>query len=119
MASFSYKGLKRDGASVEGRVNAVDQDEAISQLRNQGILAYEISANDGAGRKYDRRSARPKDRFRFMRQLATLLKAGAPLLTAFDSLLEEEPCKELSEQMLAIRSELRGGGRLSTYHDRR
>lgn len=113
MASFSYKGLKRDGSSVEGRISATDSDEAISQLRTQGILAYEVNANDGADRKFDRKKARPKDRHRFMRQLATLLKAGAPLLGAFDSLLEEEPCRELSEQMNAIRSDLRAGGRLS------
>ena len=99
MASFSYKGLKRDGSSVEGRISATDSDEAISQLRTQGILAYEVSANDGADRKFDRKKARPKDRHRFMRQLATLLRAGAPLLGAFDSLLEEEQCRELSEQM--------------------
>ena len=113
MASFSYKGLKRDGAPVEGRISAADDAEAISQLRTQGILAYEVRSADGEGQRFDRRRARPKDRHRFIRQLATLLKAGSPLLAAFDSLLEEEPCRELSEQMRLIRSDLRGGGRLS------
>ena len=113
MASFSYKGLKRDGAPVEGRISAADDAEAISQLRTQGILAYEVRSADGEGQRFDRRRARPKDRHRFIRQLATLLKAGSPLLATFDSLLEEEPCRELSEQMRLIRSDLRGGGRLS------
>ncbi|BDX00695.1 type II secretion system F family protein [Maricaulis maris] len=113
MASFLYKGLKRDGASVEGRISAGDADDAVSQLRAQGILAYEIGLVDGEGRRYDRKSARPKDRHRFIRQLATLLRAGSPLLATFDALLEEEPCRELSEQMRAIRTDLRGGGRLS------
>ncbi len=113
MANFLYKGLKRDGAAVEGRINAGDSSDAVSQLRAQGILAYEVSLVDGEGRRFDRKRARPKDRHRFIRQLATLLKAGSPLLNAFDALLEEEPCRELSEQMRAIRSDLRGGGRLS------
>ncbi|WP_300540882.1 type II secretion system F family protein [Maricaulis sp.] len=113
MASFAYKGLKKDGAPVEGRISATDQPGAISQLRAQGILAYEVRAVDGEGRRFDRRRARPKDRHRFIRQLATLLRAGSPLLASFDSLLEEEPCRELNEQMRAIRSDLRGGGRLS------
>lgn len=114
MPSFQYKGLKRDGASVEGRVYASNQDDAVAQLRNQSVLVYEISDTAADGRKFERKSARPKDRHRFVRQLATLLKAGAALLDAFDSLLEEEPCRELSEQMQAIRSNLRGGGRLSS-----
>ncbi len=113
MVSFAYKGFKRDGALVEGRTNAHDRDDAVSQLRSQGILAYEVNASDGADRTFTRKSAKPRDHHRFMRQLATLLKAGAPLLSAFDSLLEQESCRELSEQMRAIRSELRGGGRLS------
>lgn len=113
MASFVYKGLKKDGAPVEGRISAADPPEAISQLRAQGILAYEVRAVDGEGRRFDRRRARPKDRHRFIRQLATLLRAGSPLLASFDALLEEEPCRELNEQMRAIRSDLRGGGRLS------
>lgn len=113
MPIFSYKGLKRDGAQVEGRISAADSTDAVTQLRNQGVMAFDIEAAGGAGRRFDRNKARAKDRQRFMRQLAMLLKAGSPLLACFDSLLEEEPCRELSEQMAAIRTELRGGGRLS------
>lgn len=114
MKTFLYKGLKSDGAQVEGRISAEDSDEAVIKLQAEGIMAFDVGASDQDSRRFVRKRAGPKDRQRFMRQLAMLLKAGSPLLASFDSLVEEEPCRELHEQIGAIRAEIRNGERLSS-----
>lgn len=112
-ANFRYKGYKPDGGVVEGRIGAADESDAVTQLTAQKITPFELAPDDGRTRKYSRKRASAADRRRFIRQLSMLVKAGSPLLMAFDTLIEDEPCAEMAEQARAMRSDLRGGGRLS------
>lgn len=116
--SFRYKGLRADGAEVEGRISAVDEADAITQLSTQRVIPFELKADD-IQRRFERRRARPVDRARFLRQLSMLARAGAPLLSCFDSLIEDEPCRDIAEQARLIRADLRGGSRLSAALSRR
>lgn len=113
MASYVYKGLDGDGATVTGRLSAADEGDALKQLEAQAISAFEIAPESDATKKFARRTARPKDRHRYIRQLAVLLRAGTPLLSAFENLSDEEPCRELYEATTAIRRSLRSGATLS------
>lgn len=113
MATFIYKGLKAGSGEVEGRISAADEVDALRQLEAQSISAFQIREARLADRRYDRNKARPQDRFRFMRQLAMLLRAGSPLLSAFETIGGDEPCRELAETADEIRRALRSGTRLS------
>jgi type II secretory pathway component PulF len=86
MPTYLYRGLNSDGAEVDGRLTAADEVEALRQLEVQRIAPFKLNEAGLEPRKYERKKARPQDRFRFMRQLSVLLKAGTPLLDAFDSL---------------------------------
>ena len=114
MPTYLYRGLNSDGTEVDGRLTAADEVEALRQLEGQKIAPYKLNEAGLEPRKYDRKKARPQDRFRFMRQLSVLLKAGTPLLEAFDSLSADEPCQDLAEQALKVRQDLRSGAQLST-----
>ncbi|OAB56158.1 hypothetical protein AY599_28040 [Leptolyngbya valderiana BDU 20041] len=114
MPTFLYRGYNLEGVEVDGRLTAADEVEALRQLEAQKIAAFDLNPDGGAARKYDRKKARPQDRFRFMRQLAVLLQAGTPLLDAFESMAEEEPCQDLAEQARKTRQALRSGESLSS-----
>lgn len=113
MPTYIYRGLNSEGAEVDGRLTAADEVEALRQLEGQRIAPFMLNEAGLEPRKYDRRKARPQDRFRFMRQLSVLLKAGTPLLDAFDSLSADEPCQDLAEQAMQVRQQLRSGAQLS------
>ncbi|MHA6288821.1 type II secretion system F family protein [Maricaulis sp. CAU 1757] len=113
MAIFVYKALGPDGATVEGRISASDKVDALRQLEGQGVAPYQLAVSGPEDRVYARRKARPQDRFRFMRQLAVLLKAGMPLLDAFETVAADEPCRDLAQQAAQVRQDLRSGTPLS------
>ena len=116
--SFQYKGFRADGGEVEGRISAADEADAISQLVARRVTPFELKP-DAVANRYERRKARPADRARFLRQISMLASAGAPLLSCFDSLIEDEPCREIAEQARLVRADLRGGSRLSAALIRR
>lgn len=116
--SFRYKGFRADGGEVEGRISAANEADAVSQLAARRVTPFELLP-DAAARRYERRKARSEDRSRFLRQLSMLARAGAPLLSCFDSLIEDEPCREIAEQTRLVRADLRGGSRLSAALTRR
>lgn len=113
MPTYVYRGLNPEGAEVDGRLTAADEVEALRQLESQRIAPFKLTEAGLEPRKYERKKARPQDRFRFMRQLSVLLRAGTPLLDAFDSLSADEPCQDLAEQALQVRRDLRSGAQLS------
>jgi len=113
MPTWRYKGLDAQGATVEGRLSAADEVDALRQLEGQSIAPFDLAEAGAGERRYARRRARAQDRFRFIRQLSVLLRAGASLLDAFETVAEEEPCRELAEQAAAVRRELRSGAKLS------
>jgi type II secretory pathway component PulF len=116
--AYRYKGLRLDGRLVEGRITASSEQDAVAQLTSQRIQAFEVQPDTANRRRFARRKASPRDRVRVLRQLSMLVRAGAPLLTCFDSLLEDEPCLEIHDRLKAVRSDLRGGGRLSLAFSR-
>ena len=113
MSSFVYRGLNADGVEVDGRITASDHVDALRQLEAQSIAPFKLDIAREEDRKFDRNKARPQDRFRFMRQLSVLLRAGTPLLDAFDALASEEPCRDLAGQASDVRRALRSGTKLS------
>jgi len=116
--TFRYKGFRADGGEVEGRISAADEADAVSQLAARRVTPFELKRGE-TERRFERRKARPADRARFLRQLSMLARAGAPLLSCFDSLIEDEPCREIAEQARLVRADLRGGSRLSAALIRR
>lgn len=77
---FEWQGKDRNGKVVRGEIRAMGENQVQASLRRQGILPTKIKKRRLSGGK----KITPKDLAIFTRQLATMMKAGVPLLQAFD-----------------------------------
>lgn len=81
---FSWEGTDKKGAKVKGEIGGQTPALVKAQLRKQGINPTKVrkksaSLFGGAGKKI-----KPMDIALFTRQMATMMKAGVPLLNSFD-----------------------------------
>ena len=80
---FTWEGVDRRGAKVKGELSGSNPALVKAQLRKQGINPTKVRKKAvsifGAGKKI-----KPLDIALFTRQMATMMKAGVPLLSAFD-----------------------------------
>lgn len=77
---FEWQGKDRNGKIARGEMRAMGENQVQASLRRQGILPTKIKKRRMSGGK----KITPKDLALFTRQLATMMKAGVPLLQAFD-----------------------------------
>lgn len=84
---FVWEGLDRKGGKVKGELSGTNPALIKAQLRKQGINPQKVRKKGasllGAGKKI-----KPMDIALFTRQMATMMKAGVPLLQAFDIIAE-------------------------------
>src|SRR6218665_780753 len=79
---FEWEGKDRNGKIVRGEIRAVGENQVQASLRRQGVLSTKIKER----RMRSGKKVKPKDIALFTRQLATMMKAGLPLLQSFDIL---------------------------------
>ena len=77
---FEWEGKDKNGKVVRGEMRAGGEAMVSASLRRQGILVTKVKKRRMSGGK----SIKQKDIAVFTRQLATMMKAGVPLLQAFD-----------------------------------
>lgn len=77
---FEWEGRDRNGRVVRGETRAGGENQVLAALRRQGVVPSRIRRR----RLRSGRRIRSKDIALFTRQLATMMKAGVPLLQAFD-----------------------------------
>lgn len=86
-STFSWEGIDRKGAKIKGESSGVNPALVKAQLRKQGINPLKVRKKAqplfAAGKKI-----KPMDIAIFTRQMATMMKAGVPLLTSFDIINE-------------------------------
>ena len=77
---FEWEGKDRNGRPMRGEIRAVGENQVLATLRRQGIIPGKVKKR----RMSSGKRIKPKDIAIFTRQLATMMKAGVPLLQAFD-----------------------------------
>ena len=77
---FEWEGKDRHGKIVRGETRAGGENQVQATLRRQGIFPTKIKKR----RTRSGKKIKPKDIALFTRQLATMMKAGVPLLQSFD-----------------------------------
>lgn len=109
-AVFEWEGKDRNGKQVRGEIRANGENQVKSALRRQGVTPSKI-------KKRRMRSSKPiksKDLAIFTRQLATMMKAGVPLLQAFDIVGRGNPNPSVTKLLNDIRGDVETGTSLST-----
>lgn len=106
---FEWEGKDRNGKQVRGETRAGGENQVQSYLRRQGITPLKIKKR----RMSAGRSIKPKDMAIFTRQLATMMKAGVPLLQAFDIVGRGNPNPSVTRLLNDIRNDVETGTSLS------
>ncbi len=107
---FEWEGKDRNGKQVHGEIRAGGENQARASLRRQGVSPTKIKKR----RMSAGRSIKPKDMAIFTRQLATMMKAGVPLLQAFDIVGRGNPNPSVTRLLNDIRTDVETGTSLST-----
>ncbi len=106
---FEWEGRDRNGKQVRGETRAAGEHHVVSALRRQGVLPTKIRKRKMRGGK----SIKPKDMAIFTRQLATMMKAGVPLLQAFDIVGRGNANSSVTKLLNDIRTDVETGTSLS------
>jgi type IV pilus assembly protein PilC len=108
-AVFRYEGRDKNGRVVKGEMRAGGDSVVAAALRRRGIMATKIKKQSFArGRKITH-----KDLALFTRQLSTMLKAGVPLMQAFDIVGRGHANPSMARLMNDIRMDVETGTSLN------
>ncbi len=108
-AVYEWEGKDRNGKQVRGETRASGENQVLASLRRQGVIPAKIKKRRTGGGG----SIRPKDMAIFTRQLATMMKAGVPLLQAFDIVGRGNPNPRVTKLLNDIRTDVETGTSLS------
>jgi len=106
---FEWEGKDRGGKPVKGEIRAVGENKVKAALRRQGVLATKIKKR----RMRSGKSIKPKDIAIFTRQLATMMKAGVPLLQSFDIVGRGNANASVTKLLNDVRTDVETGTALS------
>lgn len=106
---FEWEGKDRNGKQVRGETRAAGENQVQAALRRQGVTPTKIKKRKMSAGS----SIKPKDLAIFTRQLATMMKAGVPLLQAFDIVGRGNPNPRVTKLLNDIRTDVETGTSLS------
>ena len=107
--TFLWEGVDRNNRQLRGESKAASETVVTSNLRRQGIRVTKIKKQSfrGGGRVSE------KDVTFFTRQLATMLKAGVPLLQSFEIVARGHSNARFSRLMMDVKSRIEAGSSLA------
>jgi type IV pilus assembly protein PilC len=106
---FEWEGKDRNGKVLRGELRSGGEAAVSASLRRQGILVTKVKKRKLTGG----RSIKQKDIAVFTRQLSTMMKAGVPLLQAFDIVARGSTNPKLTRLLNDIRQDVETGTSLS------
>ncbi len=106
---FEWEGKDKNGKVVRGEIRSGGEAQVSAQLRRQGVLVTKVKKRRMRGGT----SIKQKDIAVFTRQLATMMKAGVPLLQAFDIVARGSTNPRLTKLLTEIRTDVETGTSLS------
>jgi type IV pilus assembly protein PilC len=110
---YAWEGLDRKGTKVNGEINGHNPALVKAQLRKQGINPTKVRKKSvsifGKGKKI-----KPLDIAFFSRQMATMMKAGVPLLQSFDIISEGHENPNMRKLVDDVKQEVAAGHSFAT-----
>jgi type IV pilus assembly protein PilC len=107
--SFSWEGKDKAGKTIRGELRAVSEAAVNATLRRQGILVQKVKKvkRKGGGKVTE------KDIALFTRQLATMMKAGVPLLQSFEIVAKGATSPAVAKLLTDIKTDVETGSALA------
>ena len=107
--TYIWEGIDRNNRQVRGESKAASETVVTTNLRRQGIRIVKIKRQTFRGG----RRVNEKDITFFTRQLATMLKAGVPLLQSFEIVARGHSNARFSRLMMEIKNKIEAGSSMS------
>ena len=102
---WEWEGKDKSGKMIRGELRAESETVAKTQLRRQGINVAKIRRRrSGFGKRITE-----KDITLFTRQLSTMMRAGVPLLQAFDIAAKGHSNPAVTRMLLEVRADVETG----------
>ena len=108
-AIFLWEGTDKQGKKTKGEITSASPAIARAELRRQGIVANKVRKKTKGFSLSSGGSVKPADIALFTRQMATMMRAGVPLVQAFDIVADGLDKPKVSELVRAIRNDVAGG----------
>jgi type IV pilus assembly protein PilC len=110
---FTWSGTDNTGRSTKGEIQAATQAMAKAQLRRQGIKPKSVRKKGKPLFGGQGKAIKAADIAIFTRQLATMLKAGVPLVQSFEIVADGVEKPRMKEMVLAIKNDVASGSGLA------
>ncbi|XZG71083.1 type II secretion system F family protein [Chitinibacteraceae bacterium HSL-7] len=107
--TYSWEGKDRNGKIIKGEMRAAGEAVLRNHLRRQGINVTRIKKQRLKGG----RRITDEDVTMFTRQLATMLKSGVPLLTAFDIVAKGHGNPSMTKLLMDIKTDIETGSSMT------
>ena len=109
-ALYAWEGKDKKGKILKGEMRAVGDAYVKASLRRQGVTVSKIKKVSSFASKG---SVSEKDITLFTRQLATMMKAGVPLLQCFDIVGKGHSNAAVAKLLMDIKADVETGSSLS------
>ena len=106
--TFIYKGKDKKGKATQGEIKGTTLMLVKAQLRKQGVITTSVKKKSKplfGGSK----PIKPMDICLFTRQMATMMKAGVPLVQSFDIVAEGAENANLRDLINSIKDDVSSG----------
>ena len=113
LLDFKYSGTNRSGQNVKGELTAKSLELARAQLRKQGIIVQDVRQKPKPLFEM-KKSIKALDIAIFVRQLATMMKAGVPLTQSFEIVADSLENPSMKELVLKIKADIEAGSNFAT-----
>jgi type IV pilus assembly protein PilC len=110
--TFLWEGMDKRGKKVKGQMQAGGMAMVNAQLRKQGITVTKVKKQSTLFSTANKRITE-KDVTLFTRQLATMMKAGVPLLQSFEIVARGHSNPSMQRLLLEIKADIEKGSSLT------
>ncbi|WP_421865329.1 type II secretion system F family protein [Motiliproteus sp.] len=113
LVTFAWEGKDKSGNKSKGKIESESIAFAKAQLRKQGIIPSKVVKQRASMFGSSGKKTTPLDIAVFTRQLATMMKAGVPMVQAFDIVAGGVEKDGLKKMIIDIKNDVSSGSNLA------
>jgi type IV pilus assembly protein PilC len=115
-ATYSWVCTNKKGNTIKGEMTAASADVVKAELRKQGLIPKKGKIRKKGGGLFTPRAQAitTKDIAVFSRQLATMMKAGVPMVQAFDIVGQGHSNPSMAKLIFQVKQDVEAGGTLAS-----
>ncbi len=113
LKTFQWKGKDRRGKTLTGEESGRSEALVKAQLRKQGISVTSVKSNTPGFFQKSGSRISARDIAVFTRQLATMMRAGVPLVQSFEMIAGGVKNQTMKDMLVKIKIDIEGGTSLS------